>query len=87
MIRLAKISEIREILSLTRDCAEYMANNGIDQWNEHYPSRTIFEKDIERSELFVLEKDKKIIGTLVISSHMDEEYLPVQWLTPNSQNI
>ena len=87
MIRPAKISEIREILSLTRDCAEYMANNGIDQWNEHYPSRTIFEKDIERSELFVLEKDKKIIGTLVISSHMDEEYLPVEWLTPNSKNI
>ncbi len=87
MIRHAKISEIRHILSVTRDCAEFMIKNGIYQWNQFYPSRTIFEKDIARSELFVLEKDNRIIGTLVISSLMDKEYLPVQWLTPNTKNI
>ncbi|MGB5437896.1 MAG: GNAT family N-acetyltransferase [Maribacter sp.] len=87
MIRLAKISEIPEILCLTRDCADFMANNGIYQWNEHYPSCMIFEKDIARSELYVLEKDNHIIGTLVISSLMDEAYRPVQWLTPNSKNV
>ena len=86
MIRCAKISEISEILTLTKACTNYMVKNGINQWNEHYPSKKAFENDIERSELFVLEKDNEIIGTLVITSLMDEEYIPIQWLTPNTKN-
>ncbi len=86
MIRLAKISEISEILNLTKACAAQMIKNGILQWNVHYPSKQAFENDIERSELFVLETDGVIIGTVVISSFMDEEYGPVQWLTPNFKN-
>lgn len=86
MIRRAKISEISEILRLTKACATYMVKNGIYQWNEHYPSKLAFEKDIERTELFVLENNQAIIGTLVITPIMDEEYNPVQWLTPNAKN-
>jgi ribosomal protein S18 acetylase RimI-like enzyme len=64
-----------------------MISNGIYQWNEHYPSATPFEKDIERNELFVLEVNEKIIGTVVISTLMDEEYVPINWLTQNSNNV
>jgi ribosomal protein S18 acetylase RimI-like enzyme len=64
-----------------------MVKSGIYQWNEHYPSKNDIENDIERSELFVLEKNHEIIGTLAISSLMDEEYIPIQWLTPNTKNI
>jgi len=87
MIRRAKISEIGEILTLTKACAAHMIEKGIYQWNEHYPSKEIFVKDITRSELFVLEKNGSIIGTVVISTLMDEEYKNVQWLTPNLKNI
>jgi ribosomal protein S18 acetylase RimI-like enzyme len=87
MIRRAKISEISEILDLTKACAANMVKNGIYQWNEHYPSKKAFENDIEQSELFVLEKNHEIIGTLVISSLMDKEYIPIQWLTPNTKNV
>lgn len=86
MIRSAKISEIADILTMTKACAARMIANGIYQWNEDYPSREAFEKDIERDELFVLESDGKIIGTVVVSTLMDEEYHPVQWLTPNTNN-
>jgi len=87
MIRRAKISEISEILNLTKACASNMVKNGIYQWNEHYPSKKTFENDIERSELFVLEKNHEIIGIVVISSLMDKEYIPIQWLTPNTKNV
>ena len=87
MIRRAKISEISEILNLTKACAANMVKNGIYQWNEHYPSKKAFENDIERSELFVLEKNHEIIGIVVISSLMDKEYIPIQWLTPNTKNV
>ncbi len=87
MIRRAKISEISEILNLTRACAVNMINKGIYQWNEHYPSKKAFENDIERSELYVLENNHEIIGTMVITTLMDEEYIPIQWLTPNNRNV
>ncbi|GAB5474602.1 MAG: GNAT family N-acetyltransferase [Maribacter sp.] len=87
MIRRAKIPEIPDILNITRACAAFMIDKGIYQWNEEYPSARAFEKDIERNELFVLEKSSKIIGTVVISTLMDEEYRPVRWLTPNGKSI
>lgn len=87
MIRRAKISEIDDILTITKACAAYMIKKEIYQWNEHYPSKQAFITDINRKELFVLEIDKKIIGTIVISSLMDEEYIPIQWLTTNEKNI
>lgn len=87
MIRHAKISEIPDILAIFKACAELMISNKIYQWNELYPSATDFEKDIERDELYVLEIDKKIIGTIVISTCIDDEYVPVKWLTSNANNI
>lgn len=87
MIRHAKISEIPDILVITKACAHYMMNKGIYQWNEDYPSAEAFEKDVERNELFVLVLDEEIIGTVVVSTQMDDEYRPVQWLTPNSNNV
>lgn len=87
MIRLAKNLEIPHILNITKACAKSMINQGIYQWNEHYPSQEAFERDIARKELYVLEVDNKILGTIVISTYMDEEYLPIKWLTTNQRNI
>lgn len=87
MIRHAKISEIPDILTTTRACAAHMIELGIYQWNDEYPSKEVFEKDIERNELYVLEESEKIIGTIVISTLMDSEYRPVTWLTPNTNNL
>ncbi|MDF0714916.1 GNAT family N-acetyltransferase [Muricauda sp. 334s03] len=86
MIRHAKISEIPDILTITQACAIKMQENGIFQWNEHYPTKEAFIKDIERDELFVLEENNSIQGTIVISTLMDEEYKPIQWLTPNGNS-
>ncbi|WP_047417463.1 GNAT family N-acetyltransferase [Cellulophaga sp. Hel_I_12] len=87
MIRAAKISEITDILTITKACAKKMANAGIYQWNEQYPSKIVFEKDIERKELFVFEKSSKIIGVIVISTFMDEEYKAIKWLSSQGKAI
>lgn len=86
MIRPAKISEIPDILSITKACALKMQNHGIFQWNEHYPSKEAFVKDIQRNELYVIEENSIVLGTIVISIIMDEEYKPIQWLTPNGNS-
>jgi len=87
MIRAAKISEIPNILHITKACALNMSLNGIQQWNEHYPSKIVFETDIHRKELYVLEENSKIVGTIVISTHMDKEYEDIKWLTPSKNNL
>lgn len=87
MIRPAKIGEIPEILTITRACAAHMVKKGIHQWNAHYPSQKAFETDIRRGELYILELERSPVGTIVISTLMDEEYIPIEWLTPNGNNI
>ena len=86
MIRQANLGDIPEIMRLTRACTLYMKAQGILQWNEQYPSAEAFRRDIERSELYVMEK-KGIIGCIAISTHMDDEYQPVKWLSPNHNNM
>ena len=87
MIRLANIEEIHDILNVTNACANHMIANNIFQWNEEYPSQKAFEIDIDRNELYVLISKDKIVGTLVITPKIDEEYIPVKWLTPSKNNL
>nr|WP_297913962.1 GNAT family N-acetyltransferase [uncultured Allomuricauda sp.] len=86
MIRHAKLAEIEDILKITRACARKMVGNGIYQWNEHYPTKAAFLHDLDRKELYVKEHAGAVIGAIVISTHMDEEYIPIKWLTPNGNN-
>lgn len=86
MIRHAKISEIEDILTITKACAAKMIENGIFQWNEHYPTKEAFVNDLKRNELYIKEVEGRIIGAIVISDYMDDEYIPIQWLTPNGKN-
>ncbi len=87
MIRKGQHKDINTIMELTRDCAQHMISKGIFQWNEHYPNKNVFINDIENSQLYVLEIDIKIVGTIVISTIMDEEYKPIKWLTSSERNI
>ncbi len=87
MMRRAKISEIPEILALTKACSTFMAEQGIFQWNAHYPSLKDFETDLFRNELYIIEENDSLLGTITISTKMDSEYASITWLTPNSRHI
>ena len=87
MIRMANADDIDFLIEITKACANYMIGNGIFQWNEHYPSKAVFINDLDRKELFVLELKDRVIGCVVISTIMDEEYLPIDWLTESKKNL
>jgi ribosomal protein S18 acetylase RimI-like enzyme len=86
MIRLAKLSEIEEILTITKACGAKMISKGIFQWNDHYPNGLAFEKDIARNELYVLIASEQIVGCITISSEKDVEYNDIEWLTEDAQH-
>ena len=87
MIRKATTSDIDSILLVTKACAKDMITKGIYQWNEHYPNAEAFQKDINRNELYVLTNENDILGSIVISTFMDDEYKAIQWLTPSDKNM
>ena len=87
MIRKAITSELPEIKSLTEACAAAMIDKGIYQWNEHYPSLEKLKNDIQKEELYVLIEDEKILGIIVITETMDDEYIPIKWLSETNNNI
>lgn len=87
MIRSAQPEDLENIKQLTEACASALKELGIHQWNEHYPSLPRLEKDIRQKELFILEKAEEIVGIIVLTTVMDEEYSPVTWLTVNQNNL
>ena len=87
MIRLATSVDITALLKITKACAKHMTNNNIFQWNENYPNRSAFEADVARNELYVLLDANEIVGCVVVSSLMDEEYKIVKWLSPDDTNL
>lgn len=87
MIKPSQPSDLEEIKALTESCAIAMQEKGIYQWNEHYPSAEKLEADIEKAELFILEEDDQILGIIVLTDLMDEEYVPIHWLTESGNNL
>ena len=87
MIRKAQKTDIELILVMAKACAKAMIANGIYQWNKHYPAKTAFINDVLRNDLYVIEIDGEVKGSIVISTLMDEEYIPIKWLTKNLNNI
>ncbi|MEJ2583700.1 MAG: GNAT family N-acetyltransferase [Robiginitalea sp.] len=86
MIRTAKLTDIPNIMRLTKACAADLCKKGIYQWNEKYPSIEAFMADIVRGELWVLEGKGQLVGTVVLSEIMDTEYKTVKWMTGTGDN-
>ncbi|EDP96881.1 GNAT family N-acetyltransferase [Kordia algicida OT-1] len=86
-IRKGTSQDIDTLLSITKACAKHMVTKGIFQWNENYPNRNAFENDVARNELYILLYENKIMGSIVISSLMDEEYKTVNWLSPDDTSV
>jgi ribosomal protein S18 acetylase RimI-like enzyme len=84
MIQIAKLAEIEQIMKITRACANKMTSEGIFQWNNLYPNKEAFKKDVMRNELHVLLSENAIIGCIVISTEKDPEYSQIDWLTKDS---
>ncbi len=87
MIEKANIRDLLEIKKLTEKCAAALIRREIFQWNEFYPSLEKLEQDIQDQELYKFTEEGQIIGIIVLTSTMDREYEPIEWLTENYRNL
>ena len=87
LIRKAFMSDLETVKKLTEACAEKMIDDGIYQWNDHYSSKEIFEKDIKEQVLYVWDEENLIKGCIMFSSEKDKVYDSAKWLTPDNNNL
>lgn len=86
-IKKASEQDLEQLLSVVKSCAQNLTEQGIFQWNEHYPSAEVLYNDIALKQIWKLEIETNIIGLIVLSDIEDAEYKDVKWLTKNQKNL
>ena len=80
-VRRAIIKDLKRVQDLYGIVSDEMAGTIYDiMWRRDiYPSKKEIVKDIRHHELYVLEKDNKIIGAMVLNHESDPCYQNVYW--------
>lgn len=82
--RLATRADLEEIMIIIAQAQAFMRTQGLDQWQDGYPQREIFEKDIERDECYLLLFEGEIAAVLTVSMAPEAAYEDIhdgKWLT------
>ena len=79
IIRLAVLADIPAILQLLTRIVPVMNAEGNFQWDETYPNREVFEKDLGLNQLWVADIGAEIAGCAAITQDQDPEYAEVGW--------
>lgn len=84
-IEKGKLSEINQLFQIYLNGKNDLEKNGIFQWTNNYPTRSIIESDLKKEVLFVLKNNKEIIGAINISEEQEPEYETINWEFDNSK--
>lgn len=92
-MRLAKEGDIDKILSIYEDAKKFMKISGNpNQWINGYPSLEDVEKDLNKSQLYVVEAERlnrntEIVGVVTLTVEDEESYKKIysgKWLSDDS---
>lgn len=75
------IQDMTLIMDLIKNNISDMETKGIYQWNEHYPTQTIFENDINNEILYLIKNDYECLGIIAFDEQQSPEYKEISWFT------
>jgi ribosomal protein S18 acetylase RimI-like enzyme len=78
-VRPGTTEDIPQVMTLVRRVVPLMQATGNLQWDDHYPNPTVFQRDIEKSQLWIAEKEDQIAGFAAITTDQEPEYANVGW--------
>lgn len=81
MIRLATRKDLTKITELVQAVVKKMQTHGYKQWDETYPTKSEYLKDIDREELYVYDDLGKLSGLFTLSTRGHAEYTSIKWLS------
>lgn len=78
-MRKAVIEDIREFMQIIKDTIAEMRTYNNTQWDENYPQEKDFISDIQRGNLYVAEREGKLVGFVCINKVEPVEYNGLNW--------
>ena len=82
--RPATVSDIGRIMEIIGDAQRFLKFNGVNQWQDGYPTPEIFAKDIEKGVCRVFTIEGRIAGVISVFFEPEPNYIEVDdgsWLT------
>ena len=80
LIRPATVDDLPQLVHLLRECVTAMQRDGIDQWDDIYPTGEVLGADIEGGTIYVASHDSvPVVGAVVLDEHQAPQYSEVPW--------
>lgn len=87
VIRLASPGDVPDVMETVARCVSAMQAQGIDQWDEGYPSAEMLREDIRAKILLVAEREGVIVGAVYLNDAQPEQYGSVPWRCPDDHPL
>ena len=87
-IRLAQMNDLAQLMALFAEARGTIAQLGIDQWQDGYPSEAVIAEDIALGRSYIVEHAGQLWGTFVMVEE-EPSYDVIydgRWLTGDSRN-
>jgi GNAT superfamily N-acetyltransferase len=81
LVRLGRIEDVPVVMQLVSRVVPLMLASGNLQWDDQYPNAAVFERDVEKAQLWIAEIDGQIAGVAAITTDQEPEYAAVGWDT------
>ena len=75
----ASLPDLPALVALKDACIARMRADGIEQWDEIYPSAATIKQDIENASLHVLSMDGEIAGCMTLDDRQDPLWNEMDW--------
>ncbi|MDP4125865.1 MAG: GNAT family N-acetyltransferase [Bacillota bacterium] len=79
MMRKAKLQDIDKIMDIIRMTIIEMHSYNNYQWDENYPQEKDFIADINEGNLYVSERDGKLVAFICVNQVEPDEYKGLDW--------
>lgn len=79
MIKIAKSSDLNDIVNISKEINKQLLKEGFDQWNHGYPNKDTFALDIKESTQYTLWQDDDLAGIISINPSRNDSFFNAQF--------
>ena len=80
-VKVARESNISDIMNLISDCIMDMESQGIYQWNDGYPTLDVITKDVQSKSLYIMKRQGDILGIITLDEEQEPQYKEIKWFS------
>jgi len=81
-IRIASINDLERAVEIVGTAVLRMNEQGIFQWDEFYPDKSVLRSDIDNQHMYVIENTGRVAGLIVLNEEESHGYSDIAWAYP-----